>query len=71
MTEMNTQDSMAQVKLWTIPEAQTFLRCGRRAIFTLIRQKRLHAVRIGGKYCIPDAGLRALVDAPRDPDPQA
>jgi len=52
-------------KMLTVPEVQAFLRCGRKAVISLIRQERLHAVRVGTAYRIPSDALQDFLDRQR------
>ena len=62
MTAHTAEASAARPRIaHSVEHAAERLDCGRTTIFALIREKRLHAVKLKGRTLIPEDSLRALI----------
>ena len=62
VTEASQPDPAATVRLYSVPTVATILDVTERFVWTLIREGKLHRVRIGARSLIRDDELARLID---------
>ena len=53
---------MAEIKLYTLPEAANIVRLSRRTLYTHLKSGELKAVKIGGTWRVSDENLHKFIN---------
>lgn len=60
---------MENIKLYTIKEVQDILRVTRRTLYSCIKDGRLHAIKVGRYWRVPEESLRLFLTGKKDQTP--
>lgn len=58
---MNITDSVSSIKLYTLTEIEPVIGVTHRTLLTYVKEGRLKAVKIGGKWKVTDENLKRFI----------
>lgn len=59
---MNKQETLNSIKLYTLTELEPVLGVTHRTLLTYVKEKKLKAVKVGGKWKVTEENLRAFLN---------